>query len=78
MRTMKDNFDSLAKASKVRAPVLMLLAERDNVIPHAHSDRLAAGFAPGRVEVRTIAATNHDSISGSPEYGRALASFLLN
>jgi uncharacterized protein len=75
---LKDTFDSLSKAPRVRAPVLVLLAERDQVIPREHSERLVAAFAPGRAEVRTLAGTNHDSISGSPEYARALADFLRN
>ena len=75
---LKDRFDSLAKAPRVHAPVLVLLAELDRVIPRDHSERLVAGFAPGQVEVRTIAGTNHDSISDAPEFGRALAAFLLN
>ena len=75
---LKDTFDSLAKAPRVRAPVLVLLAELDRVIPRDHSERLVAAFAPGQVEVRTIAGTNHDSISDEHEYGRALAAFLLN
>src|SRR6185295_12273004 len=58
---LKDTFDSFSKASKVRAPVLMLLAEHDRVIPRAHSERLATAFAPGQVEVRQLAGTNHDS-----------------
>jgi pimeloyl-ACP methyl ester carboxylesterase len=75
---LKDRFDSLAKAPRVRAPVLVLLAELDRVIPRAHSERLVAAFAPRQVEARTIAATNHDSISESPDYARTLATFLLN
>jgi len=74
---LKDTFDSFSKASKVRAPVLMLLAEHDRVIPRAHSERLATAFAPGQVEVRLLAGTDHDSIASSPEYRSALAAFLL-
>ena len=74
---LKDTFDSFSKASKVHAPVLMLLAERDRVIPRVHSERLATAFAPGQVEVRLLAGTNHDSIASSPEYRSALAAFLL-
>jgi pimeloyl-ACP methyl ester carboxylesterase len=74
---LQDTFDSFAKAAKVRAPVLVLLAERDRVIPRAHSERLVTAFAPGQVELRSIAGTNHDSISSSPEYLGALAAFLL-
>jgi uncharacterized protein len=73
---LKDTFDSFSKASRVRAPVLVLVAERDRVIPRAHSVRLAGAFALGQVELRDIAGTNHDSISTSPEYFRALTAFL--
>ena len=55
----------------------VLLAEHDRVIPRAHSERLVTAFAPGQVEVRLLAGTNHDSIASSPEYRSALAAFLL-
>jgi len=74
---LKDTFDSASKAPRVRAPVLVLLAEVDTSIPRDSSARLVAAFAPGQVEVRTIAATDHNSISDSAEYGPALAEFLL-
>jgi len=73
---LEDTFDSSAKAPRVRAPVLVLLAELDSVIPREHSERLVASFAPGPVTVRTIAGATHDSISASPEYASALAEFL--
>jgi len=75
---LKDTFDSLAKAPRVRAPVLVVLAELDSSIPREHSERLVAAFTPGQVTVRMIAGADHNSISESPEYGRALADFLLN
>jgi pimeloyl-ACP methyl ester carboxylesterase len=75
---LKDTFDSVAKAARVRAPVLVLLADLDISIPRAHSERLAAAFAPGQATMFTVARTDHDSISESPEFGRALADFLLN
>jgi uncharacterized protein len=73
---LKDTFDSVASAPRVRAPVLALLAELDSSIPREHSERLVAAFAPGQVTVLTIAGTDHNSISESPEYGRALGAFL--
>jgi uncharacterized protein len=75
---LKDTFDSFAKAPRVRAPVLVLLAELDSSIPRANSERLVAAFAPGQAAVVTIARADHNSISESPEYGRALADFLVN
>jgi dienelactone hydrolase len=73
---LEDTFDSLTKAPRVHASVLVLLAELDSVIPRAHSERLVAAFASGQTSVRTIRGANHDSISSSPEYTRALAEFL--
>ncbi|HUL80771.1 MAG TPA: alpha/beta hydrolase [Gammaproteobacteria bacterium] len=75
---LEDTYDSVAKAPRVRAPVLALLAEVDTSIPREHSERLVAAFKPGQVDVRVIPATDHNSISDAPEYDRALASFLLN
>jgi pimeloyl-ACP methyl ester carboxylesterase len=75
---LQDTFDSRAKAPRVRAPVLVLLAEIDNVIPRASSERLVAAFGSGQASVRTIRGANHDSISASPEYTRALAEFVPN
>jgi pimeloyl-ACP methyl ester carboxylesterase len=74
---LRDTFDSFRKARNVRAPVLVLLAEHDRVIPRAHSERLVTAFAPGQAEVRTLAGTNHDSIASSQDYQAALAAFLL-
>jgi len=74
---LRDTFDSVSKAPRVRAPVLALLAEVDTSIPRDSSERLVAAFSPGQVEVRVIPATDHNSIADAPEYGPALASFLL-
>ena len=74
---LRDTFDSVSKAPRVRAPVLALLAEVDTSIPRDSSARLVAAFSPGQAEVRVIPATDHNSIADAPEYGPALASFLL-
>jgi pimeloyl-ACP methyl ester carboxylesterase len=73
---LEDTFDSLKKARRVRAPVLVLVAERDRIIPRAHSERLAGAFAKGQVQLRAIAGVDHDSISSAPDYLTALTAFL--
>jgi len=75
---LEDTFDSVAKAPHVHAPVLVLLAELDSVIPRANSERLIAAFGAGQASVRTIRGANHDSISSSPDYTRAIAEFVQN
>ena len=73
---LKDKFDSLSKAAAIDAPTMILLAERDHVIPHGHSQRLLTAFPPGDVRLRTIQGTTHDSIVAAEEYRRALHDFL--
>jgi pimeloyl-ACP methyl ester carboxylesterase len=75
---LEDTFDSLSKAPRVHAPVLVLLAERDSSIPRANSERLVSAFGSARVSARTFSGADHNSISDSPEYWRAVADFVLN
>ncbi|HET8698303.1 MAG TPA: alpha/beta fold hydrolase [Gammaproteobacteria bacterium] len=73
---LEDKFDSLARAKKVRSPVLALMAEHDDVVPRASTERLLTAFAAGQAEAKTIAATDHNSIVGSADYLREIAAFL--
>lgn len=75
---LRSPLDSLQAARRLRCPVLMLLAERDNRVPHAHSLDLAAALreAGAPVEVQTLAGTTHRSLARTPaamaRLGRAL------
>ena len=73
---LRDKFDSLRRAKDVRAPVLVLMADTDTVVPHTNTERLVAAFAPGQAAVETIAGTDHGSITGSRDYLEALRAFL--
>jgi pimeloyl-ACP methyl ester carboxylesterase len=73
---LKDRYDSLARADRVESQVLVLIAERDEIIPPAHSHELAAAIDPRRVATEMIEGAGHNTISDSPVYGRALQSFL--
>ncbi|HEY7671668.1 MAG TPA: alpha/beta fold hydrolase [Gammaproteobacteria bacterium] len=73
---LKDTFDSYSKADAIDVPTLVLLAERDRVIPHRHSARLVTALSAERVRVQTIQGTNHDSIADSGAYRQALRDFL--
>jgi uncharacterized protein len=74
---LRDRYDSVSLASKVKAPVLVLLAERDRLIPRRHSERLIAALPASQVDVRMIEAVNHDSIIDAPAYRTAVREFLL-
>lgn len=73
---LRDRYDSMARAGQIDSEVLVLIAERDEIIPPAHSRELAAAIDPGRVTTAVIEGTGHNTIGMSPAYGRALQSFL--
>ncbi len=73
---LTDRFDSLSKAPQVRSPVLVITAEHDRLIPHAHTERLIGKLRADLVTARDIAGTNHDNIVRAPAYREALREFL--
>lgn len=62
---LRSPLDSLAASADVRCPVLVLLAERDHRVPHAHSLALVQALqsAGAAVRVRTLPGTNHRSLA---------------
>lgn len=73
---MKDRYDSERYAERVTAPVLMLVAEHDEVIPRWSSDRLASLLDPARLQVEVVGGTDHNTIHFSPHFEAALSGFL--
>ena len=69
---MLDRFESWRHAPRVRAPTLVIAAERDEIIPRASTERLLAHFAPGVATLKVIANADHNSVSAQPEYGPIL------
>ncbi|MHB8666297.1 MAG: alpha/beta hydrolase [Burkholderiales bacterium] len=72
---LRHRFDSLARAPRIKVPLLCLVASADRVIAQAHSARLYAAWG-GTKQWREIAPASHDSLAGEPEYWNAIASFL--
>lgn len=75
---MQDRYESASRAHDVKAPVLMVLAGDDEIIPRARSKALAEAFAPGQVQVRVLAGMTHNSIDLMPEYFRTVRAFLAD
>jgi pimeloyl-ACP methyl ester carboxylesterase len=75
---LRDRYDSLARAGYIESQVLVLIAERDEIIPPDHSRALAAAIDPERVTTELIEGAGHNTIGASPAYGRALRSFLCD
>jgi alpha-beta hydrolase superfamily lysophospholipase len=65
---LRSPLDSGAAASALACAVLVLLAERDRQVPHAHSLALVAALrrAGAAVTVDRLAGTNHRSLARTP------------
>ncbi len=73
---LKDKFDSVGRVADINAPVLVVIAENDEVIPRRHSDALAEAFPESQVTVEVIPDTGHNTIGMSPRYANVLSKFL--
>jgi pimeloyl-ACP methyl ester carboxylesterase len=71
---LRDKYESWRYVSKVRAPTLIVVAQGDEIIPPANTQRLAARFAEDRLVLRVIAGAGHNTISSTAGYVEALQS----
>jgi hypothetical protein len=73
---LKDKYDSTRYAPQIDSPTLLLIAERDNIIPMKHSLKLFESFPPGVAEKIVIPAAGHNDLSLFPEYWERMEKFL--
>lgn len=73
---LRHKFDSISRASGIAIPVLILIAENDELIPPSHSYQLAEALVSAKVEIKLITNANHNNIISSPEYVEALLNFV--
>lgn len=59
---MRDRYDSARWAPRVSAPVLVVIAGEDEIIPRERSDELAATFAPGQARVVVVPGVGHNTL----------------
>jgi pimeloyl-ACP methyl ester carboxylesterase len=72
---LKDRYESVKYAPLIDAPVLALLAERDNIIPASSSEELLRHF-PGFVETHVLSGTGHNDLQLHPKFYPAISEFL--
>ena len=75
---LQDRFDSRQRAGELDNPVLVLMAERDRVIPSIRSERLIEAFKAGQVRSQVIAGADHNNIGLAPAYRQALGNFFAD
>jgi len=72
---MRHPFDSAARAPRIHAPALILVAANDTLIRPPRSQALAAVWG-GPAEVRTFAGHGHGDVHLAPGYGEAVRQFV--
>jgi pimeloyl-ACP methyl ester carboxylesterase len=73
---LKHPFDSLSRAPSIAAPLLCLVAERDQVIPTVHSRRLFDAWRGPKRWIELDGA-GHNSTDDVPAFWQALREFLV-
>ncbi len=74
---LRDKYRSIDNVPGIRAPVLVLLADIDNVIPRAHSMNLIGSFPIEQVTVRVLPDTTHNTIGSAADYFLLIRQFLV-
>ncbi|MCK5680526.1 alpha/beta hydrolase [bacterium] len=72
---LKDRYDSAAKTSEIKAQVLMIIAENDEIIPRKQSEILLEAFAEKPCKVVIIPTAGHNTLDNYKQYYQALKSF---
>jgi pimeloyl-ACP methyl ester carboxylesterase len=73
---MRDRYESARRAPSVSAPVLMVIAGDDEIVPRDRSEALAAAFAPGQARAVVVPGVGHNTLDLSPLYLQSVAAFL--
>lgn len=73
---IKDRFNSVGRVAEIDSPVLVVIAENDEVIPRQRSDALAAAFPESQLSVEIIRDAGHNTIGMLPRYADVLGMFL--
>lgn len=74
---LRDRYDSAGRAQKVTAPVLLVVAGQDEIIPMRRSQALAAAFRPGQARLVIAPGVGHNTLDLSPLYLESVRSFLV-
>ena len=73
---LKDKYDSIGRVKEINSPVLVVIADKDWVIPLKYQQKLVDAFPPSQVAVKVIKGAGHNSVSLNNEYYVVLQEFL--
>lgn len=72
---LKDKFDSISRVGQIDAPILIIRAEDDEVIPANHSIALFEALPEGQATMKVIKDSGHNSLSDSDQYYEYIVEF---
>ena len=72
---LKHRFDSIALAPRLKTPLLCLIAERDDVIPAVHAERLFEAWGGPKRKV-LLPGASHNTTDSAPQFWPAIREFL--
>jgi pimeloyl-ACP methyl ester carboxylesterase len=75
---LRDRYDSVSRTDTLTMPILVLIAENDEVIPRRNSDNLIAVLRPENTRVEVIPKSGHNTISNSIHYEKVLTEFMVH
>jgi pimeloyl-ACP methyl ester carboxylesterase len=64
---LRDRYESFRYAPRVTAPTRIIVADADEVIPRASSEKLLSRFAPGVARLSVLSG-NHSGLLADPRY----------
>jgi hypothetical protein len=73
---IRDRYESARWAPRVSAPVLVVIAGEDEIIPRERSDAITAAFASGQARVVVVPGVGHNTLDLSQQYLEAVREFL--
>jgi len=73
---IKDEYNSVKRISAVRAPTLVVIAEKDDSIPRAHSDALLAAIPSALRHSIVIPNGTHNDLGDYQQYLKIVRDFL--
>ncbi|MFW5999688.1 MAG: alpha/beta hydrolase [Halanaerobiaceae bacterium] len=72
---VKHEFDSIGRASDIEAPLNIIVAAEDELIPARQAEKLASGWG-GEAEIVEISGEGHNTLTKSPEFKSLLGHIL--
>lgn len=73
---LNENWNSLKAAKSIPNPVLIFIAEYDEVIPPLHAHNLKKGFTSNQITTITIPKAGHNDLQYNSTYSKYLIEFL--